>query len=103
MIWYETVYEILGFNLIAIILELGLAIYIYRTFHLLKGGILTRGMLLLVGSPIFMILSAIFDTLSELGYGGIFELAHDLCRITFILFLFLGFRSIFTAWTKFTK
>jgi len=103
MVWNQAIYEIFIVSLVSVILEVGLAIYLYQIFRVCKGGFLERGMLIVAVSPVFMILSSIFDALSELGYGATFEVAHDIFRIAFVLLLFLGFRSIVIDWKKLNK
>jgi hypothetical protein len=97
------IYEIFVVSLVSVILEVGLTIYLYKIFRICKGGFLERGMLIVAISPVLMILSSIFDALSELDYGAIFDAAHDLFRIAFFLLLFLGFRAIVIDWKKLTK
>ena len=104
MAWSQVIVWILVVNIVSIVLEAGLAVYLFRIFRVLKGGAFTNAMRIIAIAPAFMILSAIGDTLSELGYGGgAFEFVHDLFRVAFVLLLFLGFRSMVVAWRKLTK
>jgi hypothetical protein len=103
MFWHEDTYTLFLVNFVSIILELGLTIYVYRLYRIYRGGTLARGIRILVAAPVFMILSALGDALSELGYGAVFETAHDVFRITFVLLLFLGFRSMVMVWREFSK
>jgi len=93
----EVILDVLG-----ILLSLGTAFYLYALAKVLRGGVLSRGMIILAISPLLLALSALLDMLSALGFGEAYSFLRDLNRIVFILVFFFGARSIVVAWRKLT-
>lgn len=69
-----------------------------------KGGVLQRGMRLMMLSLVLLLLAIIADIVDELGFGlGVFDTAHDLILAAFILLMFFGMVTMARDASNFLK
>ena len=92
---YSVILDLLGS-----VFALGSAFYLGKIAQVLKGGMLARGMTIIAASPLLVALSAVFELLSQLGFGEVYGIIHDLMRLAFIFVLLAGARLIVVAWSK---
>jgi hypothetical protein len=90
-------------DFVDLILAVGAVLYAYKMTVTAKGGVLERGMKLMMFSLVTLLFAIIADMFDDLGFGSVFDIVHDLILAVFILLMFFGLLTMTRDASDFLK